>query len=58
MTGLDPREVINEVESLLNAMPKPEHVCKCGKTFAEHHRLGKRNIWVRPDCTGFEQGDD
>lgn len=59
MTDLDPREAVNMVEALLNAMPKPDYVCKCGKRFDEHYRLGKRNIWVcvATRCPGFEQDE-
>lgn len=43
---MDAKEVINEVEQLLQAH-RPDLVCKeCGKRFDEHRRVGNRNIWV------------
>ena len=60
LTNLDPREIVNTVESIINAAPRPQDVCKCGAIGAEHSRLGKRNIWVCrwTSCVGFERDHD
>lgn len=56
---MDAKEIINEVEQLLQVYG-PEAICKtCGKTREQHNRVGSRLIWVHidPKIHMFETSD-